>query len=168
MNTILLSGAKNFSLPLLAATILSRNMYTFSNFAMNSDIAAQLDILSQFNVYYNVDNANNIISIDTTKLKIPKYLNFNRNVRSTYYFIGSLYTHNKTLNFNIDNGCNIDNRKINFHLDLLKKFNKPYSYSTNKKELFIYKQPKNIYKNKQMLLFMKLKNIIKYIQIMLF
>jgi UDP-N-acetylenolpyruvoylglucosamine reductase len=147
MHSIILSGAKNLTLPILSSTILSSNIYVFNNFNLNNDVDAQLYVLSQFNVRYFIEK--NKIVIDTTNLKIPKSLDFCKNTRATYYFIGSTHRYNNSLNFTIDNGCDIDLRQINFHLDLLKKFNKPYFYNDKDQKLFVKKQEDN--NNKQII-----------------
>jgi len=122
-------GAKNFILPLLASTVLCKNKYIFNNFYNYDDVSVQLDILSQFNIKYSIENSS--IIIDSSNCKMPEQLVFNKNCRGTYYFIGSTHHFYQKINFCIENGCNIDDRVIDYHLDLLSISNRAYLYDNN-------------------------------------
>lgn len=135
--TIEISGAKNLVLPLLASTILSRNSYIISNFSINNDVLSQLNILSQFGVKYKYDKSCSSITIDSSNLRVPDSIDFTEKARANYYFIGSSLLYNRISNFIISNGCNIDERNIDFHLKLLNLLGK--NFKLNHNELFIDK-----------------------------
>jgi UDP-N-acetylglucosamine 1-carboxyvinyltransferase len=130
MNTVQIHGAKNALLPIIASTILSKNTYIISNFALADDIITQLSILKQFNVFWEYDLEKYTIKIDTTKMIIPDKITFDKNTRGTYYYIGSSISY-ADYTFKIANGCNIDNRVIDFHISLLKLMNKHVIYEGN-------------------------------------
>jgi UDP-N-acetylglucosamine enolpyruvyl transferase len=55
MINIDIHGAKNLLLPLIASTILSKNIYIIHNFSQITDVMIQLKILKQFNVNVNIN-----------------------------------------------------------------------------------------------------------------
>ena len=71
---IKINGAKNLILPLLASTVLSKNIYVFNNFSVYTDISTQLNILSQFNVKYSIKESS--IIIDSRNCEIPDKIVF--------------------------------------------------------------------------------------------
>lgn len=112
-------GSKNSALPIIASTILEKKIYYIKNIPQISDIDVQFSILKQFNVIINRINKFDAI-IDTTNLTLPNQLNYDKNARGTYYFIGSSFHYNTKLEYLISNGCNIDTRNIDYHIQLLK------------------------------------------------
>lgn len=125
MINIKINGAKNALLPIIAATIIAKNVYHISNFSQFDDIKTQLFILKQFNVSIKMEHDTCII--DTTNLRVPAKIDFSVNTRASYYFIGSSMDYINEMQFEISNGCNIDNRIIDYHIELIKLFDKtPY------------------------------------------
>lgn len=131
MININISGAKNDALPILAATLIEKNIYYISNIPLILDVEIQLDILKQFNVKINYINQNNLI-IDTTQLIIPNIIDYTKNTRGTYYFIGSTVTYDIDLEYILDTGCKIDERNIDYHIELLKLLGKDIKKDNNK------------------------------------
>ena len=131
MNQINLCGAKNSALPLLAATILARNLYYFRNIPRISDVHVQINILRQFNVRVNWINHTSCF-IDTTDMRPPSFIDYSQNTRGTYYFIGSSSHIEADLSFEVSTGCEIDVRKIDFHLHLLMLLGKSVCVEGNK------------------------------------
>jgi len=111
MNQINLCGAKNSALPLLAATILARNLYYFRNIPRISDVHVQINILRQFNVRVNWINHTSCF-IDTTDMRPPSFIDYSQNTRGTYHFKGSS-SHNETdLSFEVSIGRATDVQKL--------------------------------------------------------
>lgn len=115
---IILHGAKNSILPLIASTLLEKNKYIFYNIFLIDDLKTQIEILQQFNV--DILISKNMITIDTQFMKIPNKIIYNTNSRATYYFIGATI-YDTNLVYELGGGCNLDknNRKIDFHIDLI-------------------------------------------------
>lgn len=134
MKNININGAKNGALPVLAATLLQQNLYYIRNVPLITDIEVQINILKQFNVKVWYINKNNLI-IDSTNLLIPKVIDYSKNTRGTYYFIGSTVIYNKDLEYILETGCKIDVRSIDYHLTLLELLGKKIIINNNK--LFI-------------------------------
>ena len=122
MIKINIPGAKNGALPILCATLLTKGIYNIYNIPNINDIDSLLILLKQCNVLIKRENSN--VLIDTRNLILPKKLNYTKDFRGSYYLIGALYyLIEDKYDFRISNGCNIDNRKINFHIDILEKLN---------------------------------------------
>ena len=113
MIKIKVPGAKNSSLPILCSVLLTKGTYIISNVPNISDIQNLFHLLLQFNVKISYNN--NTAYINTLFLKMPEKINYDKDFRASYYIIGSIYYLITTsYNFEISNGCNIDNRKINY------------------------------------------------------
>lgn len=131
VKNININGAKNAALPILAATLLKKNIYYIRNIPLISDIDTQITILKQFNVRINYINKTNLI-IDTTDMVIPDIIDYSKNTRGTYYFIGSTVIYNKDLEYILETGCKIDVRAIDFHIKLLELLGKTVVITNNK------------------------------------
>jgi len=131
MKTIQFGGAKNAALPLLATTLLARNLYYFKNVPKISDILTQIFILQQFNVRVNWINHSSCF-IDTTDMRVPSDIDYSQNTRGTYYFIGSSSHFESDMNFTVATGCEIDIRQIDFHIALLQMSGKTVKIEKNK------------------------------------
>ena len=127
MANVNIHGSKNAALPIIAGTLLEKKIYYLKNIPLINDIYTQLAILKQFNVHITWLNQEDLI-IDTTNLKIPANINYDANCRGTYYFIGSTVAYNVDLQFTIANGCDIDNRKYDYHLELLALLGKTVTF----------------------------------------
>jgi len=146
MKNVNISGAKNAALPIIAATLLSRNVYYIKNIPLISDVFIQLNILIQFNVKYQLINKNTII-IDTRFFSIPDKINYTNNTRGTYYFIGSTVCYDQDLTYELDTGCKIDKRIIDYHIDLLVELGKNIKINTNSIEVSGISVYKNLHYN---------------------
>ena len=123
MQNVNIHGSKNAALPILAGTLLEKKLYYLKNIPLIGDIYTQLAILKQFNVTINWLNQADIL-IDTRHLTIPPTINYDVNCRGTYYFMGAIAAYNIDLQFTIANGCEIDNRKYDYHITLLELLGK--------------------------------------------
>lgn len=131
MKNVNIHGAKNSALPILAATLLKKNLYYIRNIPLVSDINVQIDILKQFNVKVWHINKKNLL-IDTTCLIIPRVIDYSKNTRGTYYFIGSTVMYDNDLEYTLETGCKIDVRHIDYHITLLELLGKQVTFNENK------------------------------------
>ena len=114
---IRVSGSKNASLPLIAASLLLDDEITLENVPEINDIFNMLELLSYLNVKYIFkDNRLVIDSKNMVKkdLNIPLFSSF----RASYYLLPILLNENEILRFRNVGGCNFENRPIDIHLDL--------------------------------------------------
>lgn len=113
--TIHISGMKNGAVALIPAAILSDETTTISNVPNISDKEALIDIIKLLNG--TVDEKGDILTIDSSNIipvTIPE--NLSSKLRASYYFMGALLGKENHVEIYFPGGCNIGNRKINFHL----------------------------------------------------
>ncbi len=110
-----ISGSKNASLPILAASILNTGKTTLYNVPDIHDTQMMFEILKNFGG--KVEKKNNKIVIDTSKInnfEIPEQLM--RQMRSSVILAGSLLGKYKKAIFSYPGGCDIGSRPIDLHL----------------------------------------------------
>ena len=117
-NTIVkISGSKNSSLPIIAASILCDEEVIINNVPNISDINRMVKIIKKMGYTISFNN-NTIITKPTLVSKNKFHYNDIKKIRGSYYLIGALigkYKHSD-FSFAFPGGCNFDNRPINFHL----------------------------------------------------
>lgn len=117
---IKISGSKNASLPLIAASLLIKGKTILNNVPRISDVFKMINILNYLNVSYEFKE--NTLLIDTTNMVskdlICKEIN---EIRGSYYYIGPLLEENSIIKIKNVGGCNFSSRPINYHLDILKE-----------------------------------------------
>lgn len=117
---VVISGSKNASLPIIAASILSGKKTTLYNVPDIHDTQVTLKILKYLGC--KVKKANGKIEIDTRYIQkndIPDYLM--REMRSTVILAGALIGRFKDASFSYPGGCDIGARPIDLHLKAFKK-----------------------------------------------
>lgn len=113
--TIAISGMKNAAVALIPASILCDEEVTITNVPNISDKYALIEIINLLNG--QVIDQNSELKIDTSAIKnetIPE--NLASKLRASYYFMGALLGRKKHVEIYFPGGCNIGNRKIDFHL----------------------------------------------------
>ena len=113
--TVKISGSKNASLPIIAASILNRGKTVLYNVPNIHDTQMMFEILKE--IGGKVEKKKNKIIIDTSKInkyKIPDELM--RQMRSSVILAGSLIGTYKTATFSYPGGCDIGTRPIDLHL----------------------------------------------------
>lgn len=113
--TIRISGAKNATVALIPAAILTDEEATICNIPEITDTDALCDILEALNV--NVKRASESIVVDPSKMKnIEITENFSKKLRASYYFMGALLGKYKKAVMYFPGGCSIGARPIDLHL----------------------------------------------------
>ena len=118
--TLTVSGSKNASLPIIAATILSGKTTKLYNVPNIHDTQITLKILEILGC--KVDKKNGKIIVDSmgiNKHEIPD--NLMRQMRSSVVLAGALIGKFKKAKFSYPGGCDIGARPIDLHLKGLKK-----------------------------------------------
>ncbi|MCI8394498.1 MAG: UDP-N-acetylglucosamine 1-carboxyvinyltransferase [Bacilli bacterium] len=113
--TIPISGMKNSVVALLPAAILSDEETSISNVPNISDKAALIEIIKILNG--KVTELNNVVTINSENIisnLIPE--NLANKLRASYYFMGALLGRKKHVEIYFPGGCNIGNRKIDYHI----------------------------------------------------
>ncbi len=113
--TIRISGAKNATVALIPAAILTDEEATICNVPEITDTDALCDILSELNV--EVKRASESIVINPKNMKnIEIEEKFSKKLRASYYFMGALLGKYKKAVMYFPGGCSIGARPIDLHL----------------------------------------------------
>lgn len=114
------NGAKNATLPLMAATLLCSGISVLHNVPDLRDIAMMRDILQLLGA--KIRREGSTLIIDTTgvsKVEIPEHLM--REMRASVFLMGPLLGRFRTVRLSFPGGCAIGPRPINLHLKALEK-----------------------------------------------
>ena len=131
--TIRISGAKNATVALIPAAILTDEEATICNIPEITDTEALCDILKALNV--DVKRASESIVInpqDMQNIEIGEQ--FSKKLRASYYFMGALLGKYKKAVMYFPGGCSIGARPIDLHL---KGFEALGAKVTNEKDKYI-------------------------------
>ena len=115
-----ISGSKNASLPIIAATVLNKGISTLYNVPDIYDTQKMFEILKELGG--KVTKKNNKYILDTskiTKFKIPD--NLMQQMRSSVILAGALIGKYRNATFSYPGGCDIGARPIDLHLSAFKK-----------------------------------------------
>ena len=111
-----ISGSKNASLPVIAATLLNNGIVELENCPDIHDVKIMLDILTKLGCKVTYNNSK--IVVDSTGLnsyEIPNELM--HEMRSSVILVGALLGRVGKCKFTYPGGCEIGARPINMHLD---------------------------------------------------
>lgn len=114
------SGSKNASLPILAASIISGKTTKLYNVPDIEDVRITLQILRELGC--KIKKEKNKVTINSrymTKTVIPE--NLMRKLRSSVIIAGAIIARFKNVQFSYPGGCDIGSRPINLHLENFKK-----------------------------------------------
>ncbi|MBR1802961.1 MAG: UDP-N-acetylglucosamine 1-carboxyvinyltransferase [Clostridia bacterium] len=117
---VTVSGSKNASLPIIAATILNKGITKLYNVPNIHDTQITLEILKYLGC--KVKKHRNKIEINSkniTKKEIPEHLM--NQMRSTVILAGAILGRFKEATFSYPGGCDIGARPIDLHLSAFKK-----------------------------------------------
>ena len=120
--TIVISGSKNATLPILASTILTNKKVTINNIPVVRDVETMAELLKTIGSNVKFDRKKKKIEIYNKKpLKTfaPYYLL--KTMRAGVLVLGALLAKYKTAKVSLPGGCAIGSRPIDLHLDALKK-----------------------------------------------
>ena len=113
--TIRISGAKNATVALIPAAILTDEEVTICNIPEITDTEALCDILNELNV--DVKRASESIIINPKDMKNTEIAEkFAKKLRASYYFMGALLGKYKKAVLYFPGGCSIGARPIDLHL----------------------------------------------------
>ena len=113
--TIRISGAKNATVAIIPAAILSDEEVTICNIPEITDTDALCDILDELNV--KTSRASGSLVIDPTDMKNTEIAEVHsKKLRASYYFMGALLGKYKKVSMFFPGGCSIGARPIDLHL----------------------------------------------------
>lgn len=117
---VFIHGAKNSTLPLLAAAMLCSTDCVLHNCPVLSDVDTAVDILEYLGC--KTSRSGSDLLIDSSNIRnsdIPDYLM--REMRSSIVFLGAIVTRTGQAKLSFPGGCEIGPRPIDLHLSALRK-----------------------------------------------
>ncbi len=118
--SVRISGAKNASLPLLAATILSSKPIKITNLPAVADIKTFLKLLGNLGASYNLDEHN--LEIDTTTLNdTTATYDIVKTMRASILVLGPILARFGKCDVSLPGGCAIGQRPVDLHLKALEE-----------------------------------------------
>ena len=112
--TVRISGSKNSALPILAATLLTKEPCTISNVPDLSDIHYMLQILSHLGA--SVERASGTVRTAAESIKSEAPYDIVRKMRASVCVLGPLLGRQKEAVVSLPGGCVIGDRPIDLHL----------------------------------------------------
>ena len=120
--SIVVSGSKNATLPILASTILTNKKIKITNVPIVKDVETFVDLLNAIGSKIQLDKKNKkieIINQKSLKTFAPYYLL--KTMRAGVLVLGALLTKHGSAKVSLPGGCAIGSRPIDLHLNALKK-----------------------------------------------
>ncbi len=120
-----ISGSKNASLPILAATLLSKNKITLKNLPKVKDIETMIILLESLGS--KIKKVSDEIIIDNTNQK-KTFASYNlvKTMRAGILVLGPLLAKFGSAKVSLPGGCAIGTRPVDIHLDALSKLGVKY------------------------------------------
>jgi UDP-N-acetylglucosamine 1-carboxyvinyltransferase len=122
---IKISGSKNASLPILAATLLSNKKIILKNLPKVRDIETMLTLLQSLGSRIKLDNNKTIIDNSKQNKKFASY-NLVKTMRAGILVLGPLLAKHKSAKVSLPGGCAIGTRPVDIHLKALSKLGVKY------------------------------------------
>ncbi len=120
-----ISGSKNASLPILAATLLSKNQITLRNLPKVKDIETMMNLLDSLGS--NIKKVKNKTIINNSyQTKTFASYNLVKTMRAGILVLGPLLAKFGIAKVSLPGGCAIGTRPVNIHLDALSKLGVKY------------------------------------------
>src|SRR5438132_8240090 len=112
--SVRISGSKNSALPILAATLLTKEPCTISNVPDLSDIHYMLQILSHLGA--NVERASGTVRVEAGQIKSEAPYDIVRKMRASVCVLGLLLGRKREAIVSLPGGCIIGDRPIDLHI----------------------------------------------------
>ena len=114
--TVTVSGAKNASVAIIPAAILSDEPCIIENVPMIQDIEVQIKILTEIGAKIEILDKNTLkIDCSDINTTVCSY-ELTSKMRASYYFIGALLSKYKSADIALPGGCNLGDRPIDLHI----------------------------------------------------
>jgi UDP-N-acetylglucosamine 1-carboxyvinyltransferase len=122
---IKISGSKNASLPIIAATLLSNKKIILKNLPKVRDIETMLTLLQSLGSRVKLDKNKTIIDNSKQNKKFASY-NLVKTMRAGILVLGPLLARHKSAKVSLPGGCAIGTRPVDIHLKALSKLGVKY------------------------------------------
>ena len=120
--SINISGSKNATLPILAATILTDKSLTLRNIPLVQDVYTMINLLKFIGLEIEISKKKNTLNISNNKkLKTIAPYNLLKTMRAGVLVLGPMLAKYKKAKVSLPGGCAIGARPVNLHLFALEK-----------------------------------------------
>ena len=120
--TILISGSKNATLPILAATLISNKKITLTNIPFVQDVNTMINLLKFIGLKIDINSIKKKLIISHSQnIKTIAPYNLLRTMRAGVLVLGPLLAKYKKAKVSLPGGCAIGTRPVNLHLFALEK-----------------------------------------------
>ena len=121
--SISVSGSKNATLPILAASILNTKVTTLTNVPFVKDVFTMIDLLKFIGLSVKIDKKKNCVKIKKNKKKFNTVAPYRivKTMRAGVLVLGPLLAKHKKAKVSLPGGCAIGTRPVDLHLFALKK-----------------------------------------------
>ena len=117
---VLISGAKNAALPIMAATLLASDNVTISNVPHLRDITTMMELLGQLGAQLVIDEKMNV-QVDASNInELVAPYELVKTMRASILVLGPLLTRFGKADVSLPGGCAIGTRPVDLHLNALK------------------------------------------------
>ncbi len=122
LGTISISGSKNATLPILAATLLADGVITLKNIPFVQDVYTMISLLKFVGLSVKLSKKKNTLEIlNNKKLKTVAPYSLLKTMRAGVLVLGPLLAKYKKAKVSLPGGCAIGTRPVNLHLFALEK-----------------------------------------------
>lgn len=118
---VVISGSKNATLPILTTALLTKEKICLNNVPNIKDVEYMLEILKLTGVKVKRNESTNELILKRRKIKSKIRSPYLKQIRASYYLMGSLFSEKKVIKTSIPGGCNFEKRPIDYHLDAFKQ-----------------------------------------------
>src|SRR5580700_1703154 len=112
--TVKISGSKNSALPILAATLLTKEPFVIHRVPDLSDVHYMLQILNHLGA--EVERASGVVTVKAEKVSTVAPYDVVRKMRASVCVLGPLLGREKEATVSLPGGCVIGDRPIDLHL----------------------------------------------------
>lgn len=118
---VVVSGAKNAALPILAGALLTDEPVVLSNVPHLHDVTTTMDLLSRMGVIITIDEDMRIEIDSTSVTNFYAPYELVKTMRSSILVLGPLLSKYGKATVSLPGGCAIGSRPVNLHIDALRK-----------------------------------------------
>ncbi len=117
---VIISGAKNSALPIMAATLLASDNVTVANVPHLKDVTTMMELLGQLGAQLTIDEKMNV-QVDASKVNdhVAPY-ELVKTMRASILVLGPLLARFGQADVSLPGGCAIGTRPVDLHLKALK------------------------------------------------
>lgn len=117
---VIISGAKNAALPIMAATLLAKDHVTISNVPHLKDVTTMMELLGQLGAHLVIDEKLNVqVDANNVNELVAPY-ELVKTMRASILVLGPMLSRFGQADVSLPGGCAIGTRPVDLHLKALK------------------------------------------------